>query len=138
VISKGRHDESGQDMTIGPTLISPYVLFADSQHPVLISGHSSSGRDPIFRPNTARSYIRDSFGAIWQASFSLSSFQMDEVWNVGPIVRGWIIFGDVASSCRDLRILSCVFLVVSLASTYLPGLGQLPYFRDAIQEFSAR
>jgi len=53
---------------------------------------------------------------------------------LGPL----FVDGDVESSYRDSRILSCVFLVVSPASTYLSDLGQLPYLRDTVQEFSAR
>jgi hypothetical protein len=100
-------------------------------------GHSRSGKrsQNSSQHCSAGSYIRDSLGAIRQASFSLTSFQMDGVWNVGPMVHGWTNFGDVASSCRDSRILRCMFLLVSLASD-LPTMTRvkLPYFRDTIQE----
>ena len=65
-------------------LISVYVLFASSQHPVLIASLSSSRRDPGTRPNTsAYSYIRDSLRAIQRAPFSLTSFCLMEFGTLG-------------------------------------------------------
>jgi len=73
-------------------LISAYVFYADSQHPVLIATLSSSGRDPRTRPNplhvltpatpvarTSKLLVDGLFSATWQAVTGIHGFSLSEL-----------------------------------------------------------
>ena len=102
-------------------LISVQVFYADSQHPVLISSLSSSGRDPRTRLNPL--HVLTSVTPVVRIRKLLSprlhaKWMWLECWAHDPWMDCFRQRGKSLQGFTDSHCLSCVFLVVSLASTY--------------------
>jgi hypothetical protein len=87
------------------SLISAYVLFADSQYPVLIASLSSFGQSSLnaYQPS-GRSYICDSFGTA-PTKFFLPDF-IPNRWSLGCWAYGsWLeYFRQRGKQLQDPRI----------------------------------